>query len=211
MYVYKYTKIMYLKKAIEYGLFASHIDDVNDPYEWEGIAYRDRYRICCVTSGYQAMLMWAYYVNHRECAIQFEINGEAEQLMRNVHYQEEFVSRREMSVSEIMESLFIKGKEWIHEREKRAVYYEPTAQECWKEHVGEIYLNASVKEVIFGVLAHKNTNYVETLEYLKQYNEQCDSDKSIIVNKMMISTSGQYKLIKNPQYDYKRDLEELRI
>ncbi len=46
--LYKYMKLEYLKDALYYGVRASSLKKVNDPYEGEGIENPDKYRIVCL-------------------------------------------------------------------------------------------------------------------------------------------------------------------
>ena len=62
--IYKYMKLGNLADALNYGVHASVIEDVNDPYEWEGIDNPQLFRIACMTNSDKKMLLWSYYVNH---------------------------------------------------------------------------------------------------------------------------------------------------
>lgn len=87
----KYTDLKYIEKSIKYGVYASHIDAVNDPFEYEGVEYPDEYRICCMTNSSKQMIMWAYYTNHKGCLIEYDVSRGNElqnELIRPVRYEE---------------------------------------------------------------------------------------------------------------------------
>ena len=61
MALFKYTGLQYIPSCIENGIFASRLDNINDPFEGKGIRYPNRYRVVCLTASPYQMLMWAYY------------------------------------------------------------------------------------------------------------------------------------------------------
>ena len=84
--IYKYTKIEYIKSCVENGIYASRIDQVNDPYESDGIENPDLYRIACLTTASTQMLMWAYYGNHHGCSIQYDVSQIPLSILRRANF-----------------------------------------------------------------------------------------------------------------------------
>ncbi len=200
----------YVYDAIEKGIYASHLDKVNDPYESEGIVNTDKYRVCCMTNSPRKILLWSYYLRHEGCVIAIDvttIKKSDSKAIRYVTYDDKLRHiRREMSPTEIVEDLYHKGKEWEHENEYRAVYYEQSAKkETWNIYKNEVYLNARVTEVIFGLKVNTGyTGYLELLAKIKEYNE---SHVDQIAVKKLILKSNKYELCEDRQYDYKEILK----
>lgn len=198
MILFQYMKLQCLTSCFENGVYASKLQNVNDPYEGFGISYPDQYRICCMTKSNLKMLMWAYYVNHNGCCVGFEVGNGFEP----VTYSDSFTPHAEMENEEIISSLYTKGKEWSHEEEYRAVYYRPTADPLlWLIKDENIYYRANVVSVTFGLTAEYNSEYMKTLRFLKSY-------KSIECSKCKLK-NGQYQLYKDKQFNI--DLEIDRI
>ena len=123
--LYKYTALERIPSCIKNGVYASRLNNINDPYEGRGIRYMNQYRVVCLTSSPFQMLMWAYYGNHKGCCIEYDV-GEITGI-RPVEYIKEFQSHEDMNTQEVIESLYKKGNEWSHEHEYRLVYHESTA------------------------------------------------------------------------------------
>ena len=204
MIVTKYTKLIHVSDAIKNGVYACKLDALNDPFEFEGIKNPNNYRVCCLTSSDKKMLMWAYYGNHRECSIQFEIPDD---YLKKVEYVEYFNTHRYMDSETIIESLYRKGKEWEWEKEYRAVYSkEDTDKNKWLCVNDKCFLRAKVKQITFAVLAHKNELYQKTLKTIKKFNDS--HTEMITVKKMIIKdTSSKYELVFDPQYKYEEEIE----
>jgi hypothetical protein len=66
MTLYKYTRQEFIPSSVENGIYASRLDDINDPFEGKGITYPNQYRVVCLTASSYRMLMWAYYGNHKQ-------------------------------------------------------------------------------------------------------------------------------------------------
>lgn len=203
MKVCKYTQLEYIKSSIENGIFASHLERVNDPYEMEGIVNPDDYRICCVSKSTRQMLLWSYYTNHRGCTIQFDVPDDA---FVQVNYIDDFKTRRYSNSDEIKNMLMEKGKEWEHENEYRAVFYaNDPDNSMWKKVKNEIFYKAPVTKITFGVLAEKNDAYIDAIEYLSKYNK--GTKNKIEVAKLILRTD-RYELIPDPQYKYEDALKK---
>lgn len=198
MKVYKYTRLEFIESSIENGIYASRLDQVNDPYEEEGIVNCDDYRICCVSLSSRQMLLWSYYNQHYGCTIQFEVPDGS---FVPVEYTETFETRRYSNASEIKTSLLQKGKEWEHEKEYRAVYYSKDIDNSMWRIVGDnfFYDDATVTRVTFGALAYKSEHYMAAINYLIEYNKT--ATKKIEVKKLILR-NDRYELVNDNQFDY---------
>ncbi len=204
---YKYTRNRYVSNCIQYGAYASKLEEVNDPYESDGIVYPNRFRICCLTTSPKQMLMWAYYTNHRGCCVEYSIPNDIENgLLKKVVYSEEYYNHRYLSEDEIEKNLFIKGKEWENENEFRAVWHESQHKEPWIRVNGDVFLHINVKTVTFGLLAEKDPQYLDALKSIQIHNSV--AQKTINVKKMILSHS-KYALVLDPQFDYEETIRAL--
>lgn len=198
MKLYKYTNIDYAIKALEYGIYAGRLNQLNDPYEGEGILYPESYRICSLTSSSKAMLMWAYYGYHRECCIGYHI---ADEHVRKVIYTSDYYDHIDMTNEELIENLYCKAKEWSHENEYRIIchtsQYDPS---LWFNNEENYYFKARPFEITFGL----NTNFKEErvqklLNYLLVYEDQ------LKVNKCRLSHK-KYEIVYHKQFDFKKEI-----
>ena len=199
--LYKYTGIKYIPSCIENGVYASQLDNINDPYEGKGIRYPEQYRVVCLTASSLQMLMWAYYGNHKGCCVAFDVN-----YATPVEYIKEFQMHEDMSTKEVIESLYQKGNEWKHEKEFRIVFHESKANDpSWKRIDENIFLVAPVKKIVFGYLAEMDEKYVEMLEYIKEYNQ---NNEPIEVTKCRLKNE-KYQLAEDKQFDIDAELKRL--
>lgn len=209
--IYKYMRMEYLQDALEYGAHASKFGEVNDPYEREGIENPDIFRIACMTNSPKRMLLWAYYVNHRGCCVEFDVPEDVEAIIEKVSYDENLADRAEMGIAEIIEALKHKGKEWEHENEYRAIYYAPNENNSsvWIEKGSStnVFLRLPVKSVTFGIYAHKNDGYTDAIELILDYNKR--TGKKVLIQKVKKSPS-MYKLIEDKQYDITSELKKYK-
>lgn len=206
MRLYKFTSMEFIPSCIENGVFASNLNDINDPYEGKGIEYPDLFRVVCMTDKDLKMLMWAYYGNHRGCCVEFEVPEEYG--IRKVTYDAPFQSHEDMNVDEIIESLYKKGPEWKPEEEYRLVYYRRRANpSMWRVDGNKVYLNANVKSVLFGLLADvKKEEYLRQLLYLQQYNSI--HDEKISVSKCRLQ-NNRYRLSRIQQFDLDEEIRRI--
>ena len=199
MILYQYMDLSHLSSCFENGIYASKLERVNDPYEGLGIEYPNQYRICCMTKSPLKMLMWAYYVNHRGCCVGFDVGSH----FQPVKYTDTLQPHEEMDSEEIIASLYTKGKEWIHEEEYRAVYFEPEANgSLWNKKSNEVYFRAPVVSVTFGLTAESNPDYLEALEYLR------DSGSTGIEYSKCKLKKGQYQLYKDKQFNIDQEIRK---
>lgn len=208
--IYKYMRLEYLSDALYYGVHASGMKEVNDPYEFNCVENSDNYRIACMTNSNRKMLLWAYYVKHMGCCVEFQVPDKFMDIIKKVKYDTEFIERSELSIDEIIEQLGHKGSEWSHENEYRAIYYAPynRGNDLWvnKGESNNIFLKLPVKSVCFGLHSAEDSRYRESLALIKEYQKQ--TGQKIEVKKVKIS-SLKYELIENKQFDYITELERM--
>lgn len=200
--LFKYTSMDFIESCILNGVYASRIDEVNDPFESDGIHYPYLFRICCMTSSAKKMLLWAYYTNHKECCVEFDVSEIDTSIIRPVDYIKSFSDHANMSLDEIFASLYCKGNEWSHENEYRAVYYKKKANDLYWNIVGDyVFLKAKVKSVTFGLFAERDLpRYKKALEILKQYGIQAKKCKL---------RNDKYAIGEDRQFDIDVELERV--
>ncbi len=199
--LYKYTSLNYLESCILDGVYAAPIEDVNDPFECDGITYPNLYRICCLTSSSRHMLLWAYYANHKECCVEFDVSNIDPNILRKVDYVESFTSHSDMSMDEVYMSLYRKGKEWQHEKEYRAVYYKNDRNSIWRINGNNVFLKVPVKSVMFGLFADRDlVRYKLALDTLKRYN---------IEGRRCKLRNNKYEIEDNRQFNVDAELERV--
>lgn len=205
--VYKYTKLKYIKSAFEYGIFASRLEQLNDPYEIFGIKYTNKYRVCCTSSSSRKMLMWSHYSRHSGCVVIFENPiYDSKEVLKEIDYTDKLIDFERMKNDNIVEYLMSKGKEWAYEKEMRAVYYSDSNEKYWIKKGNEVYLRAKVKGIIFGLYSDREDEYLDSLKLIKDYNDELDCE--IEVKKCMLSRK-KYEIILDPQFDYKEEIKKI--
>ena len=165
--LFKYTKLDYIKSALYNGVYASVLTDVNDPYEWNGLEYAKDYRICCMTTSSRQMLMWSYYTHHSGCCIEycFDESLLSNNIVRPVNYTDIYRNNRYLSLDEIYDHLYSKGKEWEHEKEVRAVWFrDDFDKKLWFVRDDLVFLKAKVRSVTFGILSDRSNEYFNVLK-----------------------------------------------
>lgn len=167
--VFKYMKIQYAIESLKNGIYAGKANDFNDPYEEKDIRYINDYRICCLASSYNKMLMWAHYGNHKQCCIKFSVED-------NIVYPVKYVSDYNITRKHIEEAsaemFFYKAKEWDYEKEKRAVCdIKNYDVKVWKKVEDEYYLRANPKIIYLGLRVDlKKPETRNLLEYVEEHN-----------------------------------------
>lgn len=91
----KYASITHLYDIIKYGVYASSLDKLNDPYEYltrERQKTMKSMKVACFTTS-KSFLMWSYYADsHKGCMVEFENvlkNNEYANVLKNVEYVED--------------------------------------------------------------------------------------------------------------------------
>lgn len=215
MEAFKFTQLKYIQSAIEYGAFASSIDSLNDPYEWQGIRYPKSLKVCCLTSAPFKMLMWSHYAKHEGCRIDFSFDKRNDDLLKPVTYTDQFVDHATLSTKELVRHLYTKGAEWRHEDEIRAVWEKESAEQMhdgspWvSDFDGNIFFRGKVERITFGLLSEKNGDYLHSLEIIKRANLSRSCDDQIEVCKCRMK-NGSYQLTYDKQFNYLEELDRLR-
>lgn len=209
----KFTLMKHIQSSVENGIFASPLDSLNDPYEWDGVRYPENYRVCCMSKAKFKMLLWSHYATHRGCRIDFELPDNAGISVRSVEYEDEFRQHADLSPEELVRSLYFKGSEWKYESEARAVWCKSDEAKshtnAWAQVDDNIYLKAEVVRVTFGLLSERaNEEYHKALSFLKQVNSTRPLDRQIEVCKCRLK-NNQYQLVADKQFSYLMELERL--
>lgn len=211
----KFTQLKYIQSAIEYGAFASPIDSLNDPYEWQGIRYPDSLRVCCLTSAPFKMLMWSHYAKHEGCRIDFAFDEQCNRILKHVTYTDKFVDHATLGKRELVGCLFIKGAEWKYEDEIRAVWQKGSATQerndnLWiKDFSNNIFLRGAVRRITFGLFSERlQEDYLNSLKVIERANQARNNDAQIEVCKCRMK-NGSYQLTYDKQFDYLEELSRL--
>lgn len=215
MEAFKFTQLEYIQSAIEYGAFASPIDSLNDPYEWQGIRYLDSLRVCCLTSAPFKMLMWSHYAKHEGCRIDFVFDDQCNRILKPVTYTDKFIDHATLGKRELADYFYIKGAEWKYEDEIRAVWQKESATQehdanLWiKDFNNNIFLRGTVRRITFGLLSERlREDYLNSLKAIKRANQIRNDDEQIEVCKCRMK-NGSYQLTYDGQFDYLEELSRL--
>ena len=88
--IYKYTKIKHVIDSIKYGIYASKIKELNDPYEYYEVLNKDNFIICCLTKSNNSKLMWSHYGDsHKGCMLKIDTQDsylKENNVLKNVNY-----------------------------------------------------------------------------------------------------------------------------
>ena len=211
-HLFKYTGLDRIKSCVENGVYAANISDLNDPFEYSGIEYPEEYRVVCLTNSETKMLMWAYYGNHQNCCIEFELDSNLadSKLLKPVDYVSEFRDHSDMNDEELIQALYCKGSEWSHEKEWRAVWHKDNkyALGIWNnKSAGLLFLNARVVAVTFGLASIKNPEYENALQYLLDYNKT--HTRKIRIQKCKVS-ANKYEIKIDRQFKAEKELTRLK-
>ena len=200
--LYKYTRLEFVKSALNNGIYASRIDSLNDPYESNGILINNGndYRIVCLSRSRNKKLMWSHYADgHRGCSIKIAVPkgyGSNDCPLRRVQYTSKYTSRDNLDTNGIVNSLYTKDKKWDYELEVRAVYSNINKDNpCWKQYKGDVFFIASILQVDFGCFSHFDSHYLEALMAIRDYNS--NQKKKIKVRKYTMSLSKYEFIIEN--------------
>jgi len=208
--LYKYTKLEYMEDILWHGIYASPLNQLNDPYEWYEVREPERYQVCSLSSSNNAKLMWAHYANgHRGCSIQIEIPynyGKPECILKPVNYKSSRRSKNNLLPQEIVESLYIKDKKWSHEKEYRAVCDSQIKSLLWKNVDSKTFYKVKIKAVNLGAMANEDEHYVYALSKLREYNE--NHEEEIKVQRYALK-SEKFLISIDKTFNYLKELESL--
>lgn len=204
MNYYKYTPVEFIDKCIEKGIYASTLDAVNDPYEIAGINCPNNYRIVCLTTKPDDMLMWSYYGNHAGCCVEFDLSGIDG--IREVKYNDDYLRDDNMSEERTIECLYRKSEVWKNEHEYRLVYCSENCKEkYWDRERDVVYLKAKAKRIIFGLFSDKDFKYDYMIDYLMKNNV---GTNRIEISKYRIK-EGCYQLEVDSTFDIKEEYKNI--
>ncbi len=201
--VYKYMNIKYAIDSLKNGIFAGSPRHFNDPYEEKNIRYIDQFRICCMSSSYNKMLMWAHYGNHQQCCIGFSVE---DSVIVPVEYTEHYHLTRQHIENASIEMFYYKAKEWAYETEKRAVCDTRNYDETiWKKIGERYYLRAVPKKIFFGLRANLETKEVQELfKYVKEHN--LSNKDRVIEVRLCALRDDIYGITTDKQFEYEREI-----
>lgn len=197
--LYKYTQVKFLQSCLDNGVYASKLDQLNDPYEKKGIVNVDDFRVVCMTNSYRKMLMWSYYTMHKGICIEYKLNDVVQPFINPVKYVPKAYNRRFLNIQEIKEDLGKKGKEWKHELEYRAIYHCSDNANVWNNITGtdDIFLKLSVSKVIAGC-AISIDDLEQLINVVNRYNS--NNNDNVVIERLILR-DDRHELVKDPQFD----------
>ena len=149
------------------------------PFEYCDIEENIRrdFRICCLTRSGRAKLMWSHYGDgHKGCSIHIEKPknfGGDDCAVKLIEYRSKRCFPK--TAEELEQTLYIKDKKWVYEKEARAVYT-GTDEDIWAhDYAGgkeKVFLKVKITQIIFGAAAELSEDYEEALSKIKQYNDK---------------------------------------
>ncbi len=214
--LYKYTKLEYINEVLSYGIYASTLEQSNDPFEYYDIDENIRryFRICCLTRSYLAKLMWSHYGDsHKGCLIHIEKPknfGEDDCTIKLIEYS---AKRNFPKTAEALEqALYTKDKKWLYEKEARAVY-SGTDDGIWThanvDGKDKVFLKVKITQIIFGAAAEGlKEKYEKALNEIKQYNDKMKNKKDKIEVKKLKLSKDRFALEYDKDFDYEKELEK---
>ena len=215
--LYNYMKIDFIESAINNGVYAHLINELNDPYESFQIKENKKYVICCFTSSYNAKLMWSHYGDkHQGCVVKFKTPSNCfddECIIKRVNYQSKITCIKNDNSNAIIERLYIKDKKWSSEKEFRCAGYIDNLDDNWHSIIDKgktnYYFKLDVEQITFGCNAHLlHDQYINNLQVIKNINDQRSAENQIKVKKMKMDEE-KYRFIIDKNFDYIEELDRL--
>lgn len=209
--LYKYTKLTFVNSSLNNGIFASSIDNLNDPYECDRIENPNNYKVVCLSRSRNKKLMWSHYADgHRGCAIKISVPdeyGNENFPLKRVHYTGYYTPRSNLSPNDVIKRLYTKDKKWDYELEVRAVYYNDSKNSTyWKKYRNNIFFKVNITQIDFGCFSHYDPQYLDALIAIRDYNT--NHKKEIKVRKYMMSDK-KYEFVINNNFDYIKEIAEI--
>ena len=197
--LYKYTSVDFIESCLENGVYASKLDQLNDPYEKKGIVDPDQFRVVCMTNSKMKMLMWSYYGKHKGICIEYKVNDAVRDFLKPVKYTSRPYNRRYLSKKEIIDDLGKKGKEWRHELEYRAVFHVDDSNPVWKRIAGtdNVFLDLPVSKVIVGCEVSEE-DLEKVVKAVSEYNKK--SKETVKIECLMLK-DDRHELVVDKQFD----------
>ena len=209
--LYKYTRLDYVNSTLNNGIFASSINSLNDPYECNNIDSYAAYKVVCLSRSRNKKLMWSHYADgHRGCSIKISVPedyGKLDCPLKRVIYSGNLVNRKNLSNSELADSLYIKDKKWDYELEVRAVYSQSNSHlSCWKKSRNNVFYKATITQIDFGCFSHFDPHYLDALVAIRDYNAH--HKRKIKVRKYRMSEK-KYEFIIDKNFDYIHEIARI--
>lgn len=217
--LYKYTRLEHISSTLNQGVYASNLQSLNDPYEWDGISSEDgnNFKVVCLSRSRNQKLMWSHYADgHRGCSIKIivpENYNSSESPLKRVEYCGRYSSRKGYSSDELRDSLYVKDKKWNKELEVRAVYANYDSAETpynsdkyWTHYRRNTYLKVSIIQIDFGCFAHFDSHYLDALIAIRDYNT--NHKKKIKVRKYKMSDK-RFEFVLDDDFDYIKEIANI--
>lgn len=173
--VYKYLPLASIdddKRELKRGVSSfSHPKTFNDPYDCYIVLknnpnVQDFFRVLCLTRQYDNILMWSYYADsHKGYCFEYDVEDILKEIQNSpinglcvysdVEYEKEIELKnpvKEFSYEDInhyIKAVFIKYKEWGHERESRFVMIAKDYKN-YEEKGGFIKIKPGIKQIYKG-------------------------------------------------------------
>lgn len=209
--LYKYTRLEFLNSTLLNGIYASNLNELNDPYECFGYPEELKLKVVCLSRSRNKKLMWSHYANgHRGCSIKIvppNDYGTEDCELKRVQYSSKIIRYPNIKGKEFIEQLYIKDKKWEYELEVRAVFDPDNYDEDrWKIRRDKTYYQVKISQVDFGCFADRDPFYLDALIVLRDYNT--NHKKKIKVRKYKMSDK-KYEFIIDKEFDYIKEIAKL--
>lgn len=214
--LYKFTSISTLCKILheESGFRFSSVDLLNDPFEAVDIelsSIKD-YKTLSFTRSHSSTLMWAHYGDSfGGCVIKIDCKKYNNLEFRQVKYLSRDIRKGQ---NPDYNKLLVKGQSWAYEREHRVLLdTKNTAESFIFKNNNYYFLRPHIKEICFGPMIKESLEYYVALKQIEALNNLAIKNRRktkdyIKVAKYKIS-SKEYSLIKDKNYDYQKEIENL--
>ena len=175
---------------IEYGLYASPLKDLNDPFEWIEIQDKENYRVVSLSKSRNKKMMFAYYGGGHGCCIEVEVTDES--IIRKISYDKltHFQQLRRTKTPE--ETLFHKDRLFEKENEYRVLFdcINPDPNHWTILRDNRVFLKCKVIRVYLSPSSQDyQSGYADALDVVRRHNEQAKNKSDRIeVKKLKLST-----------------------
>ncbi len=208
--LYKYTRLEYVNSALNNGIFASSVNQLNDPYECKDIHTSKDYKVVCLSRSRNQKLMWSHYANgHRGCTLKIAVPKDYQKKscpLKRVQYSSKLITRSDLAGQELIDALFVKDKKWERELEVRAVYDGTCNTEYWKKYRNQIFLKVDIVQVDLGCFSRFDAHYLDALIAIRDYNVH--HKKKIKVRKYRMSEQ-RYEFVLDQSFDYIKEIADI--
>ncbi len=210
--LYKYTRLEFINSTLNNGVFASFVDNLNDPYECRIFSSQEemhRYKVVCLSRSRNQKLMWSHYANgHRGCSIKIsppEDYDEDSCILKRVKYIGDI--KKQSSSTDITQRLLEKDKKWEKELEVRAILsLDNMLDSKWKKIRNMHFYKANVVQIDFGCFSHFDPHYLDALIAIRDYN--ANHKKKIKVRKYKMS-KDRFEFVLDSDFDYIKEIAKI--